>query len=55
MEHLYRKRLQDGAADPLPFLLVCVSGQVRARAPLGEWRVGREGSLLVGGGALQQI
>ena len=55
MEHLYRKRLHDGAADPIPFLLVCVSGQVRARAPLGEWRVGREGSMLVGGAALQHI
>ena len=41
MEHLCPKRLQDGAADPLPFLLVYVSGQVMARAPLREWRMGR--------------
>ena len=27
MEHLYQKRLQDGAADPLSFVLVYVSGQ----------------------------
>ena len=36
MEHLYPKRLQDGAADPVSFLLVYVSGQVMARAPLRE-------------------
>ena len=55
MEHLYPKRLQDGAAVSVSFLLVCVSGQVMARALLREWRVGREGSMLVGGGALQLI
>ena len=55
MEHLCPKRLQDGAADPLPSLLVYVSGQVMARAPLREWRMGREGSMLVDGGALQHI
>ena len=37
------------------FLLVYVSGQVMARAQLREWRMGREGSMLVGGGALQLI
>ena len=55
IEHLYPKRLQDGAAVSLSFLLVYVSGQVMARAPLREWRMGREGSKLVDGGALQHI
>ena len=39
----------------LSFLLFYVSGQVMPRAPLREWRMGREGSMLVGGGALQHI
>ena len=32
----------------LSFLLFYASGQVMARAPPGEWRMSREGSMLVG-------
>ena len=42
-------------AVPLPFVLVYVSGQVMPRAQLREWRMSREGSMLVEGAALQHI
>ena len=42
-------------AVQLPFLLVYIRGQVMAQAQLREWRMGREGSMLVDGGALQHI
>ena len=43
MEHLYQKRLQDGAADRLSFVLVYVSGQatwLEHSYVNGEWAEG---------------